>query len=239
MKSFYLLFFAFCIIILNACKKSQDEEPGLSKEDCQVQAINKQTTPACVLTYDEENRVKTVTKGDERREYKYVANTVTVDRWHSGSLFGWQSIYTLNGTGLPVNEKRQYYSNNNWTNLAYEYEGNKIQKITTTQSSGVAPVYATFTWNNDNVESITEYGETRYYDYYTDQPADFDYFEFERIFFDQGPRFIVNRNRVKSKTTYGVSEEYSYTTDASGRVKAVTYKYGPATETWEVLMRCE
>lgn len=172
-------------------------------------------------------------------EYTYDGNLVTINRKINGNLSGYRSIYSINAEGLPVGQTLKHYSTGEWMNQIFEYEDGKIKKITANFSDGRPLQYTEFTWVNGNLESKTELSHTAYYEYYTDQPADVDFFDIDRVFYDPGIKYIVNRNRVKSRYYEGALQRYSYITDAQGRVKTVRLEAGPNTTLFDLQLLCK
>jgi len=214
MKTSKLLLAATCIFIiaasLAACKKNVDK-----KSACRISALagNGQVSH---LSYNSEGQISklVVTSGDTTT-YDYVGNIITVIS-HSSGAFSHRYIATLNSAGLVTNLR--YETNaagTNWTNTAYEYNGEEVSRAINTYSSGGSDT-TTFLWLNHNIVSDTRGTQTESWVYNTDKlRQDGDYLWIVSKF-SYGADIYRTKNLVKSIN----SSNFSYEFDSEGKISS-------------------
>lgn len=137
----------FCLAfftVLTGCKKDKKRAPT-----CKIVTVTA-VGETMVINYDDQNRIASIVSGNVTRAYVYTGLTITITQTNAGSFLK-RKIVTVGANNMPVNVREERNTTGSvWANDVLEYNGTELLRITTTQSSGAAPIVQTFTWANGN-----------------------------------------------------------------------------------------
>ena len=232
MKSSRILFTAvfavITIVSFTGCKKNNDRKPL-----CRITAF---TLAGQVynLSYNSNGKIIVLTHDVFSQTYDYSPNTTIITTLSSGA-FNSKVIATINATGLATNVRTEHnVSGTDWSNEAYEYNGEELIKQTSTRSSDTVHNITTYTWFNHNPISQTAGSSTELLQYYTDKPRqNGDYLDFFQLI--GGYEFLRTRNLLKS---FGNST-LTYDFGMDGNISAVTFSTPGGSSTINYQYECK
>lgn len=170
------------------------------------------------MSYNSNGKIiSLVTSNGVSQTYDHLPNTTVITSFNSG-VFSSKKTVTLNAAGLAANEKTELNSSGtDWTNDAYEYNGEELIKQTSTRATDNIQNITTYTRFNNNVISQTAGSGTESLEYYPDKPRqNGDYLDFFQLIADYD--FFRTKNFLK---TFGNSTLiYDFGTD--GNIAALT-----------------
>jgi hypothetical protein len=203
--------------ILTQCKKSNDKKPT-----CQIITVTPLSNGSPLhFTYNPDGKPSQEVSGNIVVTFQYLTDSVIVLAFNAGN-FQYKTIAELNNDGLASNVRIELDSlGTNWSNTAYEYNGQELSKSTFTSSGSVTPVVSTYTWNNQNMVKIITDTVTQTFGYYLDRPRQTgDYFLLTRDL--QG--FEIYRNKNLLKSIDATSLNYEFGTD--GKINSLSATTG-------------
>jgi hypothetical protein len=228
-------FFAVASILFIAISFAGCKKNGVKRPVCRINKITVNNT-AFHLSYSSDGKISSVI-GDDGSSitYNYNGNTITLTNLATTGSFSSKNIITVNAGGLTTNARTEYNTTgSNWSNTAFEYNGEEVRRGIITYSGGGAPDTTTFTWASNNIVSTTSGSATNTWEYYTDKlRQDGDIIWFLKILFGEDVYRI--KNLAKS---LGTNESFSYLFDSEGKITAMLYKIGTTTTKYDYEYEC-
>jgi hypothetical protein len=218
---------AFVIVTgFSACKKDKDKKP-----DCRISAFTVAGQAYNVL-YNGNGKLISVVSSSFSQTYDYSGNTTVVTSLNAGA-FSSKVIITNNAAGLAINVRTESNSSGTeWTNEAYEYNGDELAKQTSTRSGDTSRGIITYTWFNHNMIVQRTASTVTVWDYDASAPRQKgDYLDFFQ--FLSGYEYLRTRNIIKSignsTLTYGFDIEGNISSvsvgSTGGTPASINYQY--------------
>jgi hypothetical protein len=202
----------FVLVIFGGCKKNNDEKPV-----CRVIAASGTSGGSNYhLEYNGDGKVTRISNGAVVTTFEYPADNLIIGTTLDAGIFRNKQIINVNAAGLALNVRTENnLAGTDWTNSAYEYNGDELMKATNTFSGGGSPTITSYTWLNGNMISAQTGSFIEALGYYTDQPRQTgDFLAFAQ--FIQGFETIRNKNLLKfDSSALGIDFIYEFQPDGN------------------------
>lgn len=228
-----IAFFAIAVICLNlnACKK----DGGDKNASCRIVTATEtlgSSNNIYNLTYNNDGKISTLSSSGSsniNKVFNYSGNTILINVTAGGAFYSRDSI-TVNDKGRPANIRQ--YSNvagTNWSNYAFEYNGDILLKYVKTTNAGGTPSTITFTTTNGNITKAVDGGTTVNFEYHTDKNVQRgDWLELSHLL-TFGVGIFPHKNLIKTVDLGGSITNYNYEFGNDGLISKVTTTSGTST----------
>lgn len=226
MKSIFTKALIIIALIVGMISCSSDDNRPKEPE-CHISQISN-AGKTTILTYNSTGKLIQASNPDFNHTYFYDGNTIIINIVGnpSNEYNTFRRTLTLGSNGLPaiVYDDQFYNKPDKWQNLAFEYSGNQIQKMTpTTNQEGVILNTEQYQWQNGNIISISSGDSVTTLEYYDLPLQQGDFFIMENTLYF-GISHIKNTNLLKKiNSTNNWQIFFDYDFDTSGKINSVSF----------------